>query len=104
MDFECTRKARFRHKMNQSETDVTIESPSSDMLLASEATIGSKTMQPADIKETAHQLIDQLPEGSTWNDAIYEMVVRREIEIGLEDSEAGRTTSVEAIRKEYGFD
>jgi hypothetical protein len=61
-------------------------------------------MPAADIKEAAHQLIDQLPEGSTWNDAIYEMVVRREIELGLEDSEAGRTTPVEAIRKEYGLD
>jgi len=90
--------------MNKSEAEVETEIPSSDMLLASETTTGSKTMEPADIKETAHQLIDQLPEGSTWNDAIYEMVVRREIEIGLEDSEAGRTTSVESIRKEYGFD
>lgn len=62
-----------------------------------------ETMQPADIKETAHQLIDQLPEGSTWNDAIYEMVARREIELGLKDSDAGRTTSVEDIRKEYGL-
>jgi hypothetical protein len=61
-------------------------------------------MPIADIKETAHQLIDQLPKGSTWNDAIYEMVVRREIEQGLEDSEAGRTTSVADVRKEFGLD
>lgn len=58
-------------------------------------------MQTADIKDTAHKLIDQLPEGSTWNDAIYEMVVRQEIELGLEDSEAGNTTSVEDLRKEF---
>ncbi|MCP4488321.1 MAG: hypothetical protein GY820_13525 [Gammaproteobacteria bacterium] len=61
-------------------------------------------MPSADIKTVAHHLIDQLPEGSTWNDAIYEMVIRREIELGLEDSEAGRTTPVEDIRKEYGLD
>ncbi len=61
-------------------------------------------MPSADIKTVAHQLIDQLPEGSTWNDAIYEMVTRREIELGLDDSEAGRTTPVEDIRKEYGLD
>jgi len=61
-------------------------------------------MQSADIKETAHQLIDQLPKGSTWNDAIYEMIVRREIELGLEDSEAGRTSSVTDVRKEFGLD
>ena len=61
-------------------------------------------MQTADMKNVAHQLIDQLPEGSTWNDVIYEMVVRREIESGLEDSDAGRTTSVEDVRKEFGLD
>lgn len=62
------------------------------------------TMQTADIKNIAHQLIDQLPEGSTWNDAIYEMVVRREIDLGLEDSDAGQTTAVEDVRKEFGLD
>ncbi len=61
-------------------------------------------MPAADVKTVAHQLFDQLPEGSTWNDAIYKMVTRREIELGLEDSEAGRTTPVEDIRKEYGLD
>lgn len=61
-------------------------------------------MQSADIKQTAHQLIDQLPEDCSWNDAIYEMVVRREIEPGVEDSEAGRTMAVEDIRKEYGLE
>jgi hypothetical protein len=65
---------------------------------------GINTMQTADMKNVAHQLIDQLPEGSTWNDVIYEMVVRREIEPGLEDSDAGRTTSVEDVRKEFGLD
>lgn len=61
-------------------------------------------MQSTDIKQAAHQLIDQLPEGSTWNDAIYEMVVRREVELGLVDSEAGHTTAVEDVRKEFGLD
>jgi hypothetical protein len=61
-------------------------------------------MSSVDIKQTAHQLIDQLPEGCSWNDAIYEMVVRREIELGLKDNEAGRTSAVEDIRKEYGLD
>ena len=65
---------------------------------------GINTMQTTDMKNVAHQLIDQLPEGSTWNDVIYEMVVRREIELGLEDSDAGRTTSVKDVRKEFGLD
>ena len=61
-------------------------------------------MGSSNIKQAAHQLIDQLPEDSTWNDAIYEMVVRREIELGLEDSDAGRTISVEDVRREFGLD
>ena len=77
----------------------------SDMLyMVLEVTKKGEKMQPIDIRKAAHQLIDQLPEGSTWSDAIYEMVTRREIEIGLEDSEAGRTTSIGDIRKEYGLD
>jgi len=61
-------------------------------------------MRSSNIKAAAHQLIDQLPEDSTWNDAIHEMVVRREVELGLEDSEAGRITTVEDVRKEFGLD
>lgn len=56
------------------------------------------------IKQAAHQLIDQLPENATWNDVVYEMVVRQEIEKGLEDSNAGRTTPVEAVMKEFGVE
>ncbi|MBL1274602.1 MAG: hypothetical protein COB30_000785 [Ectothiorhodospiraceae bacterium] len=55
-------------------------------------------MQSSNIKKIAHKLIDQLPDDSTWNDAIYEMVVRREIDLGLADSEAGRTTRVDDVR------
>ena len=66
--------------------------------------LGYSSMQHNDIKQAAHQLIDQLPDGSSWNDAIREMVVRREIELGMEDSKAGRTTSVDDVRKEFGLD
>ncbi|MGB5396320.1 MAG: hypothetical protein WBN96_04175 [Gammaproteobacteria bacterium] len=74
------------------------------MLDDSASIAGKNIMQSTDIKSAAHQLIDLLPEGSTWNDAIHEMVVRREIELGLEDSNADRTTAVEDVRKEYGLD
>ncbi len=74
------------------------------MLYDRETVTGTEIMQSIDFKQVAHQLIEQLPEGSGWNDAIYEMVTRREIEMGLEDSDAGRTTAVEDIRKEYGLD
>ena len=61
-------------------------------------------MQTANVKEAAHQLIDHLPDNASWQDVVYEIVVRREIELGLSDSEAGRTTAVEDVMKEFGVD
>lgn len=60
-------------------------------------------MQTENIKEAAHQLIDQLPDNSTWDDVIYEIELRREIEEGLADSEAGRTIPSDKVRKEFGL-
>jgi hypothetical protein len=56
-----------------------------------------------DIKQAAHQLVDQLPENATWDDVVYEMAVRREIEKGLADSDAGHVTSIEDVMKEFGI-
>jgi len=60
-------------------------------------------MPSANLKQTAHELIDKLPENATWDDVVYEVVTRREIEKGLADSEANRTTPVEDIAKEFGL-
>jgi len=57
-----------------------------------------------DIKRAAHQTIDQLPTDATWDDVLYRLVERREIELGLADSVAGRTTPVEAVMKEFGIE
>ena len=57
-------------------------------------------MQTA-VKQTAHQIIDQLPTDATWDDVVYRVVECREIELGLADSKAGRTTSVEDVMKEF---
>lgn len=60
-------------------------------------------MPSANIKQQAHELIDKLPDNATWHDVVYEMVVRREIDLGLADSEANRTTPAEDVLKEFGF-
>lgn len=60
-------------------------------------------MPTANLKQAAHELIDQLPDNASWDDVVYEMVTRREIELGLADSEAHRTTPVEDIAKEFGL-
>ena len=60
-------------------------------------------MSTANLKQAAHYLIDQLPEEATWDDVVYEMVTRREIEAGLADSEAHRTTPAEDVQIEFGL-
>lgn len=40
---------------------------------------------PTNPKQTAHQLIDKLPDDATWDDVVYKLITRREIELGLVD-------------------
>ena len=56
-----------------------------------------------DVKETAHQLIDQLPDGVSWENLLHALQIRQDIEAGLEDSKAGRVISTEALRAEFGL-
>jgi predicted transcriptional regulator len=60
-------------------------------------------MENISIKEEARRLVDQLPDNSTWDDLMHEIYVRQAIERGLADSEAGRTISVEGVRKKFGL-
>jgi predicted transcriptional regulator len=55
------------------------------------------------LKQQAHALIDGLPETATWDDVVYEMAVRRSIERGLADADAGRLTDVKDVRREFGL-
>jgi predicted transcriptional regulator len=54
---------------------------------------------PKSIKPDARRLVEQLPEGATWDDLAYEVYVRQAIEAGLADVEAGRTISHEEALK-----
>jgi len=60
-------------------------------------------MATISIKEEARRIVDQLPENFTWDDLMHEIYVRQAIERGLADSDAGRTTSVEAVREKFGL-
>jgi hypothetical protein len=51
------------------------------------------------IKQTAHQLVENLPEDSTWEDLMYQIYVREVIEQGLEDSRANRVYPTDEIRQ-----
>lgn len=60
-------------------------------------------MHTITIKEEARKLIDNLPEESTWSDLMYEIYVRREIELGLADIDAGRTVEMDEVKKIFGI-
>lgn len=61
------------------------------------------TMSTANLKQTAHQIIDALPDDASWKDLIYELSVLQDIEEGLRDSEAGRTVDNTTVRKQFGL-
>jgi hypothetical protein len=61
-------------------------------------------MERVGIKEAARQLIDQLPDNSTWDDLMHQIYIRQTLEKGLADSEAGRTSSVESVREKFGLE
>ena len=54
-------------------------------------------------KDKVRDLLDKLPDNSTWDDLIREIYMRQVIEQGLADSNAGRTRDVFEIRKKYGI-
>ena len=60
-------------------------------------------MHTTNIKEAAHRLVEQLPDDATWDDLMRKAYEQQAIESGLADSEAGRVTDVEAVRRRYGL-
>lgn len=55
------------------------------------------------VKAKARELIEQLPDNATWDDVAYEIAVRRSIERGLADLDAGRTYTSEALLESLGL-
>ena len=50
------------------------------------------------IKEQLHDLAASLPETATWQDVLYEIYVRNEVQRGMEDAEHGRFAEPDVIR------
>jgi hypothetical protein len=65
---------------------------------------GDLRMATTNIKEEARKLIEKMPDDSTWDDLMQKIYVRQAVESGLADSQAGRTTSVETLRAEFGLE
>jgi hypothetical protein len=60
-------------------------------------------MEAVNLKDEARRLIERLPDDATWDDLMHEIYVRQAIEAGLEDSRAGKLTSVEDVRSRFGL-
>ena len=56
------------------------------------------------VKEQVKELVDQLPEDVSWDEVLDKVRVRRLIEKGLRDAQAGRTTSLEDVRQQFGLE
>lgn len=59
-------------------------------------------MQPANIKQAAHELIDQLDD-LTWAELAYQATVKASIEQGLEEANTGQLISQDDFEKEFGI-
>ena len=57
----------------------------------------------ANVKQQAHQLVEELPDNATWDDLMYEIYVRQAVEAGIRDSDAGRTQDVKQVRARLGL-
>lgn len=55
------------------------------------------------VKTKARELIEQLPDNATWDDVAYEIELRRSIERGLADLDAGRAYTSEALLESLGL-
>jgi predicted transcriptional regulator len=55
------------------------------------------------IKHRAHELIEALPDDATWQDLLYAVELRADVEAGLADAKAGRLTQIEELRRNSGL-
>jgi hypothetical protein len=55
------------------------------------------------VKDTAHRLIDTLPDNTNWEKLLYTLQVRQDIEAGLKDSEARRVIDSAELRRNLGI-
>ena len=58
-------------------------------------------MEATNVKQEARQIVESLPDDSTWDDLMHKIYVRQTIEAGMADSLAGRTTDVKDVSIRY---
>ena len=73
------------------------------MSILSQESVAMAAANPQSLKQYLHALADELPDTATTEEALYHLVLRREIEAGLSDSDAGRTVPAAEVMRRYGM-
>lgn len=63
---------------------------------------GAQPNNPS-IKKAAARLVRELPETASWDDLMYEILVRQKIEAGLSDLREGRKHTHQSVREQFGL-
>ena len=58
-------------------------------------------MEAANVKEEARRPVERLPDDAGWDDLMHKIYVRQAIAAGIEDSRAGKLTSLEDVRAKH---
>lgn len=66
------------------------------------AAVGS--IMASNVKHEAEQLIRALPEQASWDDLMYEIYVRQQIEGGLRAADEGRVVTHEEVKRRFAID
>lgn len=59
------------------------------------------TSAATNLKQRAHDLVDQLPEGATWEDLIEEARLRQDIEEGVAAADRGEFATAAEVRAAF---
>ncbi len=59
--------------------------------------------QGKDVKSSARELVDSLPDDATWDDVMYRVYVRQAIDSGRRNAAEGRLIDVAEVRRRFGL-
>lgn len=62
----------------------------------------ASTEKKTSIKKAAARVVRELPESASWDDLMYEILVRQKVEAGLNALLDGRKHDHAAVRSEFG--
>jgi hypothetical protein len=52
-------------------------------------------------KEEARRLLDDVPTDSSWNDIVYELLLRQKLERAIREADAGNVVPHEEVKKRF---